>query len=100
MACRERGIVGYLSVDYVTFIHPTTVRREGGREGGKEGGREGGEEGGREGGREGRREGGREGRREGGREGGREAEGRPLCRSNAAGHHFKLQWNLTDIGGW
>ena len=47
---------------------------------------------------------------EGGREGGREgeradltnhiAEGRLLCRCNAAGHYLKFQWNFTDIGGW
>ena len=56
--------------------------------------------------REGRRDGGREGGKERGREGERAdltnhiAEGRPLCRSNAAGHYLKFQWNFTDIGGW
>ena len=25
VACRGRGIVGHLSVDFITFIHPTTV---------------------------------------------------------------------------
>lgn len=26
IACKNRGITGHLSVDFVTFLHPTTVR--------------------------------------------------------------------------